>query len=72
MARLERFKLIFDNVRVSENNILGSIGRSFYSIIQNFQNERLVVSAMSMGEAQYAIDITLKYVRERKAFGHNL
>lgn len=72
MARLERFKLIFDNVRVSENNILGGIGRSIYSIMQNFQNERLVVAAMSMGEAQYAIDITLKYVRERKAFGHNL
>lgn len=72
MARLERFKLIFDNVRVSKNNILGGIGRSFYSIMQNFQNERLVVPAMSMGEAQYAIDITLKYVRERKDFGHNL
>ncbi|MCZ6771869.1 MAG: acyl-CoA dehydrogenase family protein [Proteobacteria bacterium] len=62
-------ELIFEDCRVPEENVLGGINKGFYSIMQNFQNERLVVGAQAMGEAQQALDITLKYVRERKAFG---
>ncbi len=62
-------ELIFNNCRVPATNILGEVGRGFYSIMLNFQNERLAVSAQAIGEAQQAIDITLRYVRERKAFG---
>jgi acyl-CoA dehydrogenase len=35
----------------------------------NFQNERVTIGAMAMGEAQAALDLTLDYVRTRKAFG---
>ncbi|MEE2982999.1 MAG: acyl-CoA dehydrogenase family protein [Pseudomonadota bacterium] len=62
-------ELIFEDCRVPEEKVLGGINKGFYSIMQNFQNERLVVGAMAMGEAQQALDITLQYVRERKAFG---
>jgi acyl-CoA dehydrogenase len=37
--------------------------------MRNFQNERIVLGAMAMGEAQAALDLTLDYVRTRKAFG---
>ncbi len=37
--------------------------------MSNFQNERLVMGAMAMGEASQALALTLRYVRERKAFG---
>jgi acyl-CoA dehydrogenase len=37
--------------------------------MRNFQNERIVMGAMAMGEAQAALDLTLDYVRARKAFG---
>ena len=50
-------------------NLLGAEGRGFYAIMGNFQNERLVIGAMAMGEAQAALDITLDYVTTRKAFG---
>ncbi len=62
-------ELIFDDCRVPEENILGEVNKGFYAIMQNFQNERLVVGAQAMGEAQYAIDFTIDYVKDRKAFG---
>jgi acyl-CoA dehydrogenase len=37
--------------------------------MQNFQNERIVIGAMAMGEAQAAIEITLDWLTERQAFG---
>ena len=40
--------------------------------MQNFQNERLVMGSMAMGEAQAAIDITVDYVKNRDAFGGKL
>ncbi|MEC8293438.1 MAG: acyl-CoA dehydrogenase family protein, partial [Pseudomonadota bacterium] len=49
--------------------VLGQEGRGFYEIMKNFQNERLVLGAMAMGEAQAAIEMTVQYVKDRKAFG---
>jgi acyl-CoA dehydrogenase len=40
--------------------------------MSNFQNERTVIGAMAMGEAQAALDLTLDYVTTRKAFGTTL
>ncbi|TDJ64211.1 MAG: acyl-CoA dehydrogenase [Proteobacteria bacterium] len=62
-------ELVFEDCRVPDENILGEVNKGFYAIMQNFQNERLVVGAQGVGESQKAIDITLDYVRERKAFG---
>lgn len=62
-------ELIFDNCRVPAANILGEVNKGFYSIMRNFQNERLVLGAQTMGEASKAIEITLDYVKNRKAFG---
>lgn len=65
-------ELSFQDVRIPEENILGEEGRGFYAIMRNFQNERLVLGAMAMGEAQAAIDLTVEYVKERQAFGEAL
>ncbi|MCC5970716.1 MAG: acyl-CoA dehydrogenase family protein [Pararhodobacter sp.] len=54
---------------VPAENVLGQEGRGFYEIMKNFQNERLVLGAMTMGEAQAALELTLDYLRERQAFG---
>ena len=62
-------ELAFDNCRIPAENILGEEGRGFYAIMKNFQNERIVLGAMAMGEAQAALDLTLDYVKTRKAFG---
>jgi acyl-CoA dehydrogenase len=65
-------ELSFDGCFVPADSILGEEGRGFYAIMRNFQNERIVLGAMAMGEAQAAIELTLDYVRSRKAFGASL
>jgi acyl-CoA dehydrogenase len=65
-------ELVFEDCRVPAEAVLGGEGRGFYAIMQNFQNERIVLGAMAMGEAQAAIEITLDWMRTRKAFGATL
>ncbi len=62
-------ELLFEECRVPAANLLGEEGRGFYAIMRNFQNERIVIGAMAMGEAQAAIEITLDWVTQRQTFG---
>ena len=62
-------ELVFDICRVPVENLLGEEGRGFYAVMKNFQNERITLGAMAMGEASKALEITLDYVKQRKAFG---
>ena len=62
-------ELCFRGARVPAANVLGQEGRGFYEIMKNFQNERLILGAMAMGEAQAALEITVDYVKQRHAFG---
>ena len=62
-------ELLFENCRVPAANLLGEEGRGFYAIMRNFQNERIVIGAMAMGEALAAIEITLDWVTQRETFG---
>ena len=62
-------ELAFDNCRVSAENVLGEVNQGFYAIMKNFQNERTVLGAQAVGEASKAIELTLEYVKARKAFG---
>jgi acyl-CoA dehydrogenase len=65
-------ELLFENCFVPRDAVLGEVGRGFYAIMRNFQNERIVIAAMAMGEAQAALDLTIDYVKARKAFGATL
>jgi acyl-CoA dehydrogenase len=62
-------ELAFDDCRVPAANLLGEENRGFYSIVRNFQNERLVLGAQAIGECQAAIAQALDWVSQRKAFG---
>jgi acyl-CoA dehydrogenase len=62
-------ELIFDDCRIPASHMLGRENGGFYSIMRNFQNERLVLGAQAMGEAQAAIALTLDWVAQRRAFG---
>ncbi|OWU83143.1 acyl-CoA dehydrogenase [Oceanicola sp. 22II-s10i] len=65
-------ELIFDNVRVPQENLLGEEGKGFYSVMKNFQSERIALGGMSTGEASVAMKRTIDYLRERVAFGSPL
>jgi len=62
-------ELIFENCLVPHDAVLGEEGGGSYAIMKNFQNERIVISAMAMGEAQAALDLTVAYLKTRRAFG---
>jgi acyl-CoA dehydrogenase len=62
-------ELRIENCRLPADALLGEAGRGFHQIMANFQNERLVMGAMAVGEAERAIEITLDHVRSRRTFG---
>ena len=65
-------ELVFDGVRVPAGNVVGEVNRGFYCLVDNLQNERLTIGAMAIGECQKALQLTLEYVKQRKAFGGSL
>jgi acyl-CoA dehydrogenase len=65
-------ELIFEDCRIPAGNLLGEENKGFYAIMRNFQNERIVLGAQAVGEAQAAIALTLDWVRQRRAFGSTL
>ena len=62
-------ELVFDGCRLPADRLLGEEGRGFYAIMKNFQNERIAIGAMAIGESAKALEITLEYVKTRRAFG---
>jgi acyl-CoA dehydrogenase len=62
-------ELILDNVRIPAANLLGEEHKGFYSVMKNFQTERIALAAMAVGHCQRALQLTLDYVRQREAFG---
>jgi acyl-CoA dehydrogenase len=65
-------ELAFDGCRVPEENLLGTENEGFRALVHNLQNERLVLGAQALGEAARAIELTLEWVRTRRAFGGSL
>jgi acyl-CoA dehydrogenase len=65
-------ELVLDNVRIPAGNLLGEEGKGFYSVMKNFQTERIALAAMAVGHCQQALKLTLDYVRQRQAFNATL
>lgn len=62
-------ELVFEDCEIPAENVLGAENRGFYQIMENFQNERLVAGAVALGECAKAIELTMEWVTNRKAFG---
>ena len=65
-------QIFFDECQVPVENLLGKEGEGFSGIMENFQNERLQLSIMANMTAQLALEESLKYAKEREAFGRPL
>ncbi|MFC5829346.1 acyl-CoA dehydrogenase family protein [Nonomuraea insulae] len=63
-------ELAFTDCRVPAGNLLGERGRGYAQFLQTLDEGRVAIAALSVGLAQGCVDECLKYVRERKAFGH--
>ncbi|MCB0037077.1 MAG: acyl-CoA dehydrogenase family protein, partial [Anaerolineales bacterium] len=64
--------LAFDDMRVPVANRIGPEGKGFYLQMQQFQVERLSAAITGIGSMRKVIDMTIKYCREREAFGQPL
>ncbi len=62
-------ELVFEDVRVPRDHLIGEEGKGFYYIMRNFQDERLIAAVMAVSSAQQALDETLRYTKERQTFG---
>ncbi|MFI7614640.1 acyl-CoA dehydrogenase family protein [Nonomuraea terrae] len=63
-------ELAFADCRVPAANLLGERGRGYAQFLQILDEGRIAIAALSVGLAQGCVDECLKYVRERRAFGH--
>ena len=62
-------ELVLDNCRLPAANLLGQENQGFYSVMKNFQTERIALAAMAVGHCTQALKMTLEFVRQRQAFG---
>ena len=62
-------ELSFDDVRVPEENLLGQRGRGFAQFLRTLDEGRVAIAALAVGLAQGCVDESVKYARERHAFG---
>ena len=61
--------LSFDDVRVPEANLLGERGRGYANFLKILDEGRIAISAVAVGAAQGCVDESVKYAKEREAFG---
>ena len=65
-------ELIFTDVRVPVENLLGDEGEGFTYLTQKLPQERTSIAVSGVAEARAAFDETVQYVKDRKAFGTSI
>ena len=69
MRASETAELIFDNCRVSNENVLGKIGEGFIQSLKVLDGGRISIAALGLGIAKGAYQAALQYSKEREQFG---
>jgi acyl-CoA dehydrogenase len=73
MHEIDTCELFFDDVRVPATNLLGkSEGAGFAQMMDQLRYERVMIGVGAIATIERALDITIKYAKERKAFGQAL
>ncbi len=73
MDAADTSELFFDDVFVPGDNVLGGEeGRGFYQLMGELPQERLVIAVGAMSTIEKALDTTVEYVKQRKAFGQTI
>lgn len=69
MKAQDTAELFFNDVKVPKANRLGEEGMGFYYLMHNLPQERLSIAVAGVASAEMALDMTIKYCKERTAFG---
>lgn len=62
-------ELFFDNVSVTEDDLLGKLDGGFLGLMSELPRERLACAAIGVAHAEGALSLALEYIKERFAFG---
>ena len=66
-------ELFFDNVKIPLTNLIGNEeGQGFYQMMNQLPWERLLIGITALGAIDFALQETIKYVQDRKAFGKRI
>lgn len=65
-------ELVFDGCRIPDSQRLGEVDRGFYSVMKNFQTERIALGAMAVGHCTQALKLAVDHAKTRQAFGATL
>lgn len=69
MKAQDTSELFFDAVRVPQSNVLGGEGQGFFMLMQELAWERMQIAIGAVAGAEAALQWTIDYTKERKAFG---
>lgn len=64
--------IYFDNVRVPKTNIIGKLNQGFLAIVNNFNNERLALTAVALSTSRACIEEAAEWATNRETFGKPL
>jgi alkylation response protein AidB-like acyl-CoA dehydrogenase len=65
-------EVVFENVRIPEENLLGELGNGFVDTMKVLDGGRIGIGALSVGIARGALEESMKYASERKQFGKSV
>ncbi len=65
-------ELVFENVRVPKENVLGDPKKGFKQFLYTLDGGRISIAALAVGIAQAAFEKALQYAKERVQFGHTI
>lgn len=65
-------ELVFENLEVPAENVLGEVNKGVYVLMSGLDYERLILSAGPVGLMQAALDITVDYCKQREQFGKKI
>jgi alkylation response protein AidB-like acyl-CoA dehydrogenase len=72
MRASETSEVLFENCRVPDSQVLGEVGDGFINAMQVLDSGRIGIAALAVGLAQGAYEASLRYAKERKAFGRTI
>jgi len=65
-------EVVFEDVRIPEENLLGDLGKGFVDTMEVLDGGRIGIGALSVGIARGALEESMKYAKERKQFGSSI
>jgi alkylation response protein AidB-like acyl-CoA dehydrogenase len=65
-------EVVFKDVRVPLENLIGEENKGFYHLLEFFDESRILVAAQALGTAQGAYDRALDYIKQREQFGKKI